>query len=332
MKWFGQLSRALPLAEKRHVLFSVNDMTHLPDAALRVVARLRQLGTPLFVTSAPEPERRCGIAFVPESLFMQTCAFRRKEDQTFPRPTIDRAVWRGVPSDPSFHCGVHNFNQQRMLDSRGLSMGCGDGSAFRVQRMQLSFLSKARPDLLDAGLASVQYQFGSKAAQDAAGRAGLHSPGLTMAEMHRYKAVVHVDGLGSSNGFLRKLMSNRSVILKVDSSPAAGGGNLWEWWYDRVQPNVHFVSVSHDLNDALEKIDLVLHRNKTFFRLMALRARHAALQITYRASVEYGLRVLLASSFTAGSPCGFAVDNNVSLPQSFRISGPCATGDWVAPP
>ena len=135
----------------------------------------------------------------------------------------------------------------------GYPADCADRLAGHVSgewetlpRIRLCEIAKGHPYLFDAGITSV-VQTGDNAAAIAA--RGVMRDVVPITNLHRYRWQIDVDGNSNAwSGFFQKLASG-SPVLKVDSP-----FNDRQWYYDRLQPFVHFVPVRADLADLVEKV------------------------------------------------------------------------------
>jgi hypothetical protein len=111
-------------------------------------------------------------------------------------------------------------------------------------RSRLVFLSKQRPDLIDAAFTS-PYDLEDEV-KEWMKHYGLFQPWQYPTDNVKYKYLVSIDGNTFASNFWWQLLSN-SVVLKSDSA-------FIEWFYKGVDAYVHYIPYALDLSDFEEKI------------------------------------------------------------------------------
>jgi hypothetical protein len=108
-------------------------------------------------------------------------------------------------------------------------------------------------------------------------RSGEDAP-LTLGNMLQYKYQIDIDGMANSwDGFFWKLYSN-SLVFKVTSH--------WEqWFYKDLKPWVHYIPVTYDLSDLLEKLEWAIQNDDECKRI-AENGRRFAMDLTYEYAVS----------------------------------------------
>ncbi|XP_015820755.3 protein O-glucosyltransferase 3 [Nothobranchius furzeri] len=113
------------------------------------------------------------------------------------------------------------------------------GRDSREERLQLVSLSKANPDLLDAGITA---WFFFRDREKDVGKAPL----IGFFDFFKYKYQVNVDGTVAAYRFPYLMLGN-SLVLKQDSQ-------FYEHFYSRLRAGSHYISVKRNLSDLLDKI------------------------------------------------------------------------------
>lgn len=134
---------------------------------------------------------------------------------------------------------------------RGTTTGPYHRPFEELPRVLLSRLAKAMGARADVGLSSVTENYRDMA--PALASEGLLKEFVAADRFNRYQ--VHIDIDGNSNswpGLMSKLHSGGAVI-KVDSEQ-----NYRQWYYDRLEPWVHFVPARSDLSDLVARGELLL--------------------------------------------------------------------------
>lgn len=144
---------------------------------------------------------------------------------------IKAVNWRGQTTDFCRH-GIGSYSMEEVAAHYS-----------QKPRYQICALSLQCPDLINAGFNAVHD-----------GASNLHSfvrpmmkPGLGYADQIRYAYLPVLDGYTSTYpGFLWRLLSS-SVAMKQESPNS-------QWFYDALQPYVHYIPISEHMEDLFEKI------------------------------------------------------------------------------
>lgn len=173
------------------------------------------------------------VRLFPDEYFMTSLAYAtfRDEVRRFHMPWAEReakAFWRGSST------GLLNLTTATL-----------DG----LPRYRLCIISRAHPDLLDAGITDIVQAPGPQELtdlRDALLQQGMIREHVPQVSMIRYKYLVDIDGNANSWGLFNKLLMG-SCVLKVASD--------WEeWYYPHLKPWQHYVPVAADMSDLAEKI------------------------------------------------------------------------------
>lgn len=113
------------------------------------------------------------------------------------------------------------------------------GRDSREERLHLASLSKANPELLDAGITG---WFFFRDQEKHVGK----TPLVGFFDFFKYKYQVNVDGTVAAYRF-PYLMLGSSLVLKQDS-------HYYEFFYSHLKAGAHYVPVKRNLSDLLEKI------------------------------------------------------------------------------
>ncbi|XP_037307585.1 protein O-glucosyltransferase 3 [Pungitius pungitius] len=113
------------------------------------------------------------------------------------------------------------------------------GRDSREERLYLVSLSKANPELLDAGITG---WFFFRDREKQVGKAPL----VGFFDFFKYKYQVNVDGTVAAYRFPYLMLGN-SLVLKQDSP-------YYEYFYGHLKAGTHYLSVRRNLSDLLEKI------------------------------------------------------------------------------
>jgi len=106
---------------------------------------------------------------------------------------------------------------------------------------------------------------------------GIFRTHVPMVRHADYKFLIDIDGIANSWSFFEKLLLG-SCILKVESP-------FEQWFYREIAPWQHFVPVSHDLSDLIERIDWCL-QHEAQAGAIAERGQQFALRHTPEAARE----------------------------------------------
>ena len=150
------------------------------------------------------------------------------------------------------------------------------------RRVKLVELSLKYPNLIDARITAI-VQEEEAGVSDEIAKAGLISAFEPPETSLNYKYLVDIDGNANSWGYFLKLAMG-SLVFKVDS--------MWEqWFYEWIEPWVHYVPVKADLSDLVEKIEWALS-NDSQAEQIAKNGKEFALKLNYDLSVDYGIDLL----------------------------------------
>ena len=140
-----------------------------------------------------------------------------------------------------------------------------------LPRIRLCELARTEP-LLDAGLSHVS-QLGPEAEAEIRAR-GLVRARVSENMFNQYRFHIDIDGNTNSwPGLFIKLLSG-SPVLKV-----ASPHGFRQWYYDRLEPFVHYVPVAADMDDLLEKASWLVANDEQAIEI-GERARALALSMT----------------------------------------------------
>jgi hypothetical protein len=136
---------------------------------------------------------------------------------------IPKAIWRGSLSAPN-----------------------EDLQSVRWRLCQLAFATNSSS--LDVGLTSIPARNeDSNQHMDSIGRL---VPSIPQLDFQKYTAIIDVDGNSWSSRFVELLCYN-SVVIKVQPQ-------FVEYFYQDLQPWVHYIPVKDDLSDLMEAVDFAL--------------------------------------------------------------------------
>lgn len=256
--------------------FHVNSWRSVPELIFsRWLAMLPLIASVIAVAkpgrcwfSLGDEAHRPGLAFcgnlpehilVPDPYFMNSHGYEELRD-AFARTDVqwgDRsavAFWRGTTTGP-YHVPLEE-----------------------LPRVSLCRLAQSMGKRADVGLSSVTENHSAKISF-------LESEGIikdfvALETLDRYQ--VHIDIDGNSNswpGLMSKLHSG-GAVMKVDSEQ-----NYRQWYYDRLEPWVHFVPVRADLSDFVAKAELLLS-NPILAEKIGRAGQNLARQITVEAEIK----------------------------------------------
>ncbi|MBS3905133.1 MAG: hypothetical protein KGZ39_07395 [Simkania sp.] len=142
------------------------------------------------------------------------------------------AFWRGQPND---------------FARLGMSQSSYAETALRYSEMpryKICSLSSLYPTFVDAGFSSPGF---SATSELIAFIQPFNRPGIYQSQHLRWAYLPVLDGYTSTYpGFLWRLLSN-SVAFKQESEDS-------QWFYDALEPYVHYVPISNQMEDLIEKI------------------------------------------------------------------------------
>lgn len=168
-----------------------------------------------------------------------------------------RAVYQETGNVFPYSCreypNIVNRDWKNKIDKavfRGATTGAGVKPETN-QRLRALDLSEERPDLLDVGITSWNFRprkyEGEPYLQTIERREYPKANKLILQEQSNYKYILTLEGHVAAYRLSYEL-STESVILLADSK--------WQMWYYKfLKPYVHYVPVSEDLSDLLQKIE-----------------------------------------------------------------------------
>ena len=113
-----------------------------------------------------------------------------------------------------------------------------------------------------------------------------------MEEMTNFKFVADIGGNSNSWNFMAKLRLG-ACVLRVESA--------WQQWFsDELLPWVHYVPISSDLTDFVDKIEWCL-RHDSEAEAIAQRGREFALQMRYDVEMAKAARIMFSAERTSTS-------------------------------
>ncbi|WP_132255538.1 glycosyl transferase family 90 [Methylobacterium segetis] len=144
-----------------------------------------------------------------------------------------------------------------------------------------------RPDIFDVGIS--QFVQVPNASRDAIIAKGYHKPYVRNEELINYRYHIDIDGNTNSwPGLFLKLLSG-SPVFKV-----ASPHGFRQWYYDRLEPWIHYVPVEPEMRDLVEKV-LWLRQREDRARSIGQRAQQLAFGMTFETEVQRGSEVAVAA-------------------------------------
>jgi hypothetical protein len=117
----------------------------------------------------------------------------------------------------------------------------------QIPRVELCVLLRGVANADAAICAPFGFQFDPNSAMEWFTEERIFRPAVAPVSMAQYRYLIDIDGVANAWGFFEKLLLG-SCILKVKS-------DYEQWFYDMITAWDHFVPVSEDLSDLIEKID-----------------------------------------------------------------------------
>jgi hypothetical protein len=117
-----------------------------------------------------------------------------------------------------------------------------------MRRIRLSFISRAYPDILDAGITEIHH-WDKPELRPLIKAENIMKPYMAATDFQHYRYQIDIDG--STNawaGLFTKLLTG-STVMKVESDR-----HYRQWYYGRMMPWVHYVPVRPDMADLIGKI------------------------------------------------------------------------------
>jgi hypothetical protein len=153
-----------------------------------------------------------------------------------------------------------------------------------LQRARLCLTAKASPlnDRLDIGFSQISQVHDMPEVAQAFVRAGVMANPIPRVDFGRFRYVVDIDGNSHSWAGLYCSFLLGCCVLKVGSLH-----DLRAWYYDRLEPWVHYVPVRADLSDFDEAVDWVLTHDAEA-RAIADAGRRLATSMDFLSEMEAG--------------------------------------------
>jgi len=228
---------------------------------------------PSAATFSPS-SRSAEVTALPDPIFFESRGYARERQlslaQALPwQARSSMLVWRG------------GMNSQLSFDpdlARSHPELCS-------QRLLACLLLRGVPQT-DVKFAPARHREVAPAAYEQLGIAGPPLPQLSWLEQ---KYALDVDGYSNawSNLFTRLLFG--CCVLKVESRHG-----FRQWYYDRLRPWEHYVSVAADLSDLMERFDWVRGHDGEA-REIAQRGRRLALELTLSAATAEAVALIEAN-------------------------------------
>jgi hypothetical protein len=219
---------------------------------------------------------------IPDPQYLSTHGYREVAE-AFIRDDIpwnDRrpvAFWRGATTGRYPKGGAQNWHD--------------------LPRARLCALANRHSDLFDAGFHRVVQMQNYEVIREIEA-SGLMRAALPETDFNRYKYHIDIDGNSNSwAGLFIKLLTG-SPVIKV-SSPLG----FRQWYYDRLEPWVHFVPVASDLSDLIERTEW-LRDNPGRAQNIGEQGQKLAMSLSYESEVA-------RSSATIASAFEFFPNSNV---------------------
>jgi hypothetical protein len=119
-----------------------------------------------------------------------------------------------------------------------------------ISRLHLCQLSQAYPHLIDAGF-TLMYQGGDTIPE----LQPLKKEFMSWSELVKYKYQIWIDGNSASYSDSGWRFFSNSVVLKPHSENT-------QWYYQELEPGIHYVPVERNLEDLPEKIQFLQNNDK----------------------------------------------------------------------
>lgn len=171
---------------------------------------------------------------------------------------------------------------------RGSSTGIKPGGDWRrLQRVLLSRISLAHPDLVDAGITKVVQ---ADTDEEKGLRAnGLLRPFFPDKDFVRYRYQIDVDGNSNAWPSMFIKMLTGSPVLKVASLRG-----YRQWYYDRLIPWRNFIPVDADMSNLVERVNwLKSHDDEA--NAIGMAALYLATSLTYENEMREGAKRILGA-------------------------------------
>lgn len=157
------------------------------------------------------------------------------------------------------------------------------------ERIALAAICAERPDLFDVKITNVvQTKAEEKDAVILALKdRGLIGPWMPLDDFVNRKFAVHIDGNSSAAGYFEKFCLG-CCVLRIES-------RYEQWFEPRLKPWVHFVPISRDAADVVDKVEF-LQRNEKLAERIAQSSFEFAMQATYPEEASFFVRELVRSA------------------------------------
>lgn len=147
-------------------------------------------------------------------------------------------------------------------------------------RVAVCLLSKLYPELIDARITNVEPRPEQSEKLSYYDTHGLKGPWQDQIEITKYRYQIDIDGNTSTwSSFLLKMLT-ASPVLKVESECC------WrQWYYDRLMPGEHYISIRPDLSDLIDKLQW-LRANPSEAQRIGAAGRKFALSLDYEVEMQ----------------------------------------------
>ena len=128
-------------------------------------------------------------------------------------------------------------------------------------RTKLINLSLKHPNIIDAKFVQPLVQMDDNQLKNMFMKSGYVGQRLSIVDQLQYKYQMLIDGNTSSWTRAYWQIFSNSVIFKQES-------NNIQWYYNYLQPFVHYIPVKHDLSDLVEKIEWAQAHNDSIQKII----------------------------------------------------------------
>lgn len=226
---------------KGDYIFSLHDGVHY-----------KQPWPVLGFTSTNELINNAHVILIPDSeaLFGYSQLFREAEKATYNTPWSDK-----IPK----------------VFWRGSATGAGPENNDLNGTARLRFMNYASNlDFADIGLTFYTPQLNSQFKQLVATTYSL-KPRVTVAESIKYRYLIDIDGNSCSYSRMAWILYSNSLLMKHTSI-------YKQWYYDQIQPNVHYLPIAEDFSNLQEQYNWA-ENNQEAAQAIAANSRQLAKQI-----------------------------------------------------
>jgi hypothetical protein len=256
---WSQLAAREPEGKSWMVRFEVGD---LPTTAMRSAAFERLSGDTNF-------------ALIPDSYFFAFKGFRSNwfNGDILPwSKKANRVLWRGSTT------GAYDLTRDTVS---------------QAPRVRLCELGRTMGPVADFGITDVVHARSKADAEDIKlflQDQDVWRERMSQTDMGANKFLLEIDGNANSWGFFAKLLMG-CCVLKVHSP-------FEQWFYDRLQPGIHYVPVAHDLSDLPDKVQWCL-RNERACHKIADAGRRLAESMTFEAEMASAANAFVSVAWLA---------------------------------